>query len=89
MSLSVPSRRRKTTWRQWLTCQDMQVEEPLLITADAAAPSMLQVRCQATVNIVSLIYRRELAVMFNGSSCMHNQAQHLMHECIGARSTML
>ncbi|DBA80394.1 TPA: hypothetical protein ACH3X2_007336 [Trebouxia sp. C0005] len=42
MSLSVPSRRRKATWRQWLTCQDMQVEEPLLITADAAAPSMLQ-----------------------------------------------
>ncbi|KAL0041236.1 hypothetical protein WJX77_009833 [Trebouxia sp. C0004] len=42
LSLKVPSRRRKTTWRQWLPCQDMQVEEPLLITADTTAPSMLQ-----------------------------------------------
>lgn len=54
LSLKVPSRRRKTTWRQWLTCQDMQVEEPLLIMADAAAPSMLQVRCQAALCVVSL-----------------------------------
>lgn len=55
LSLKVLSRRRKTTWRQWLTCQDMQVEEPLLITADATAPSMLQVSCQAALYMVSLI----------------------------------
>lgn len=60
MSLSVPSRRRKATWRQWLTCQDMQVEEPLLITADAAAPSMLQVRCQAALYVVSLTFAQKL-----------------------------
>lgn len=55
LSLKVPSRRRKTTWRQWLTCQDMQVEEPLLIMADATAPSTLQVSCQAILYSVSLI----------------------------------
>jgi len=60
LSLKVPSRRRKTTWRQWLTCQDMQVEEPLLIAADAVAPSMLQVRCQATLYPVFLICRWEV-----------------------------
>jgi len=54
LSLKVPSRRRKTTWRQWLTCQDMQVEEPLLITADAAAPLMLQVSSPAALYVVSL-----------------------------------
>ncbi len=60
LSLKVPSRRRKTTWRQWLTCQDMQVEEPLLITAGAAAPSMLQVRCQAALYVVSLTFAQKL-----------------------------
>lgn len=40
--LKMPSRRRKATWRQWLTCQDMHVEEPLLMMPDATFP-LLQV----------------------------------------------